>query len=114
MNFQMTTLQRNLVCSIAAISLCMIDSHVGAVIPISGRPVASMAVFDTTMTDFMTANSIEASVLGIMFSGQIVFLRGYGSQDGGVNMPENALVRLASCNKPITAAAIRDMDANSV
>lgn len=80
---------------------------------ISGRPVPSMTIFDTTMTSFMNDNDIEAAVLGIMHGGQVQYLRGFGSLDSGVNMPENALVRLASCVKPMTAAAIRQLDEQS-
>ena len=32
---------------------------------VSGRPVSSMTIFDTTMTDFMGDNDIEAAVLGV-------------------------------------------------
>ena len=69
-----------------------------------------MTVFDTQMATFMAANGIEAGVLGIMHEGRIQYLRGFGSLNAGVDMPENALVRLASCTKPITAAAMRRLD----
>jgi CubicO group peptidase (beta-lactamase class C family) len=52
-------------------------------------------------------------VLGIMHEGRIQYLRGFGSLDTGINMPENALVRLASVTKPITAAAMRRLDAQT-
>jgi len=80
---------------------------------VSGRPVASMSIFDSSMTTFMLANGIEAGVLGMMHEGRIQYLKGFGSLDSGVNMPENALVRLASCTKPMTAAAIRRLDAQT-
>ena len=79
----------------------------------SGRPVPSMSVFDTMMTTFMSNNGIEAGVLGIMNEGRIRYLRGFGTLDTDVDMPENALVRLASCTKPITAAAMRRLDAQT-
>lgn len=72
-----------------------------------------MTVFDGLMSAFMLVNGIEAGVLGIMHEGRIQYLRGFGSLDSGVDMPENALVRLASCTKPITAAAMRRLDAQS-
>jgi CubicO group peptidase (beta-lactamase class C family) len=78
-----------------------------AVIPISGRPVPTMTAFDSIMTDFMEEWSIEAGVIGIMRENRVVYLRGFGSLDDGVNMPENAMLRQASATKPATAAAIR-------
>jgi len=79
----------------------------GALAQVSGRPVPDMQAFDTDMLTFMTANEIEAGVLGIMYDGNIVYLRGFGFIDGTNELPENALWRLASVTKPITAAAIR-------
>ncbi len=76
---------------------------------VSGRPVPSMSIFDSQMLGFMLGNGIEAGVLGIMRDGDIVYLRGFGSIDDGINMPENAMVRLASVTKPVTAAAIHHM-----
>jgi hypothetical protein len=78
-----------------------------AVLPKTGRPVPELTAFDDAMEDFMETNAIEAGVLGIMRNGAVVYLRGFGSKDGVANMPENAIVRLASCTKPVTAAAIR-------
>lgn len=76
---------------------------------ISGRPVPALAAFDDAMGDYMDANGIEAGVLGVMRNGVVIYLRGFGSlnPDTDTNMPENAIVRLASCTKPITAAAVR-------
>lgn len=76
-------------------------------LPISGRPVPTMKPFDTSMTAFMEKWDIEAGVAGIMRDNRVVYLRGFGSMDEGVNMPENAIIRQASATKPATAAAIR-------
>ena len=80
-----------------------------AVLPVNGRPVPALATFDSAMQDYMQSNSLEAGVLGVMRNGVVVYLRGFGSLNPNTDtdMPENALVRLASCTKPITAAAIR-------
>lgn len=80
-----------------------------AVLPVNGRPVPALADFDDAMQDFMDDNDIEAGLLGVMRNGVVVYLRGFGSMDPdtATTMPENAIVRLASCTKPITAAAIR-------
>jgi CubicO group peptidase (beta-lactamase class C family) len=92
-------------------AICVLNPSVQAAI--SGRPVPDMTVFDTLMTTFLSNNSIESAVLGIMHDGRIQYLRGFGLLDAGVDMPENALVRLASCTKPVTAAAMRRLDAQS-
>src|ERR1051326_4243814 len=87
-------------------------------IPISGRPVPSMAIFDQIMTNYMTTNSIEAGVLGIMRNERIVYLRGFGYLDTpadntnlttAIPLPENAIFRQASLSKYPTAATVRKL-----
>ncbi|HWB05967.1 MAG TPA: serine hydrolase domain-containing protein [Verrucomicrobiales bacterium] len=85
-----------------------------AAIPISGRPVPTMNAFDSAVTQFMEQWNVEAAVVGIMRENRVVYLRGFGSMDAGVNMPENAMVRQASATKPATAAAIRMLAADGV
>jgi CubicO group peptidase (beta-lactamase class C family) len=86
-----------------------------AELPVGGRPVPGMAVFDSIMTSYMNANGITAGVLGISRNGRIEYMRSFGwlkeptSSDPGVALPENAMMRTASCVKPITAAAIRQL-----
>lgn len=77
--------------------------------PIQGMPIPELANFDTLMTDFMTANDIQAGLLAIMRDGVIVYQRGFGWKDADNTIPlrHDALMRLASCSKPITAAAIQ-------
>ena len=91
-----------------ALTLGSVAEGAAAAIAISGRPVPKLVAFDDAMTELMSDNDIEAGVLGVMRNGTIVYLRGFGLLTTGVNMPENALVRLASCTKPITAAAVRE------
>ena len=78
-------------------------------VPIQGMPVPELANFDTLMSDFMDANGIEAGVLGIMKDGVIVYQRGFGWKDKDHNqlLRHDALMRIASCTKPITAAAVQ-------
>lgn len=79
----------------------------GGGLPVSGRPTAGLSQFDTRMQDFMDTNGLEAGVLGVMRNGVIVYLKGFGYDYDGNNLPENAPFRLASCSKPITVAAVR-------
>jgi CubicO group peptidase (beta-lactamase class C family) len=78
---------------------------------ISGIEVPELNDVDNAMINFMNANGIRGAVLGIMRNGCIIYQRGFGWHDEAetVAMPENALVRIASCTKPITAAAIQDL-----
>ena len=82
-----------------------------AQLPESGKFVPELAVFDQTMQDFMQSNGIQAGVLGVMKDGVIVYLRGFGWQNRNhtVTLPENAMMRLASVTKPVTAAGIRKL-----
>lgn len=93
------------------------DLPLCAQLPASGRPAPGMAVFDGIMTNFMNANNITAGVLGISRNGRIEYLRGFGwlrvpgGGDPGEPLPENAMMRTASTVKPITAAAVRQFNA---
>jgi N-acyl-D-amino-acid deacylase len=78
-----------------------------AVVPATGMPVPELSDFDQLMDDFMSDNGIEAGLLGIMKDGVIVYQRGFGWKDAGHTtlLRHDALMRIASCSKPITAAA---------
>lgn len=83
--------------------------------PIQGMPVPELAIFDQLMSNFMAANDIQAGLLGIMRNGVIVYQRGFGwqDQDNTVPLRHDALMRLASCSKPITAAAVQRLIASN-
>ncbi|NBC19102.1 MAG: serine hydrolase [Bacteroidetes bacterium] len=90
--------------------LPVVGVHLGwGQLPESGRPVPALADFDTEMQNFMDDNAIGAGILGVMYEGRVVYLRGFGHDYNGNDLPENALFRLASCTKPLTAAAIRSL-----
>lgn len=91
-------------------ALTMAAAPLATALPaVSGRPVPELAVFDDMMTTFMDDNGITAGVLGLMQDGRIVYLRGFGEDYNGNDLPENALFRIASLTKPVTAAAIRQL-----
>ena len=82
-------------------------------LPVSGRPVPALSTFDNIMQQEMAAGGATAGVLGVMRNGRIIYLRGFGYlDDGSTPLPENALLRTASCTKPLTAAAIRQLAAS--
>ena len=78
-------------------------------LPSTGPVVESLSQFESAVHDVMQRHNIEAAAVGIMRNGEFVFHRGYGWQDPEHNsqLPEDALMRIASITKPITAAAIR-------
>lgn len=88
-------------------------AQASAALPVTGVPIEKLSWIDKAMVNHMTSNGITGGVIGVMRNGDVIFQRGYGWKDQArtIAMPENALVRLASCTKPITAAAIRKLEA---
>lgn len=78
-------------------------------LPVSGRPVASLAGLDTIMQEEMADSGATAGVLGIMRNDRVIYLRSFGYDFEAERLPENALFRVASLSKPMTAAAIRQL-----
>ncbi len=75
---------------------------------IHGVPVPELSDWDTAMQSFMSGNDITAGVLAVARSdGTIIYQRGF-------NVPENTPMRIASLEKPITAAAIRKLDVDGL
>lgn len=96
--------------SIVAVTLSLLLSA-SALGQLSGRHIPELTWADTTMLNFMAEHGVSGGLLGIMKDGCIVYQRGFGwmDDDQNITMPENALVRIASCTKPITAAAIQKL-----
>lgn len=87
-----------------------VDTHAKE-IPISGREVPAFAAFDAAMVALMREHDVGAGVLAIARDGVVVYERGFGWSDEGRTKPlaHDALMRIASVSKPITAAAVRDL-----
>lgn len=85
-----------------------------AQLPTTGRFVSQLSWLDTNMRDFMDENDIRGGLLAVARDGVIIYQRGFGYHDEDENqpMPENALVRIASCTKPFTGAAIQQLIAD--
>lgn len=73
-------------------------------LPEYGVHVPELDIFDTVMQAYMESNGINAGVLAVSVDGVVVYQRGFGN-----NIPENTPVRLASVEKPIVSAAIRQL-----
>ena len=72
-------------------------------------PPVPMAELDDLLNEFMTVHGIRAAAVGVMRGGSIVYEKGFGFLDDAetASLPDDAMMRLASVSKPITAAAIR-------
>lgn len=79
--------------------------------PVSGVPVPLLAEFDTTMINYMRRRDIGAGVLAVSRDGVVIYRRAFGWRDAEreLSLPSYTLMRLASCTKPVTAAAIQDL-----
>ena len=80
-------------------------------LPISGAHVPALDPFDSTMIAFMAARNIRAGTLAISRGGVLVYSRAFGwatSSQSGALSPD-AMFRLASVSKPVTAAAVRKL-----
>jgi N-acyl-D-amino-acid deacylase len=77
----------------------------------TGRAVPELAAFDRAMQTYMKDHNISAGSLAVMKDGKLVLARGYGHADreGKTPVEPDALFRLASVGKAITAAAVRKL-----
>ena len=77
-------------------------------IPISGAAVPGMASYDRAVTDFMRKHAIPGGAVAVLRDGKLIYARGFGYADVENRTPvqPDALFRIASVSKPITAAAV--------
>lgn len=94
----------------AVLSLLIVTAELGAV-PRRGIHVPELKMLDDLVADFMDANGIGAGLFGIMKDGVVVLHRSYGWKDIARTeaLEPDAILRIASVTKPITAAAIRHL-----
>lgn len=91
----------------AILASAVVGQALAGDLPVSGRPTPGLSQFDTLMQTFLDDTGVDGAVLGIMRNGVVVYLKGFGEDYDGNNLPENTPFRLASCSKPITIAAVR-------
>jgi CubicO group peptidase (beta-lactamase class C family) len=79
-------------------------------LPVAGPSIPELQRFDTAVDDFMFINGISAGVAAISKDGVPVYRRTFGWQDAARTTPldHDAVFRLASVTKPLTAAVIRN------
>ena len=74
----------------------------------TGTTVPELRAYDRVMSMLMATWQIPGGAMAITHEGRLVFARGYGLADreSGLPVRPDALFRMASASKPITAAAI--------
>src|SRR5262245_19433062 len=77
-------------------------------IPITGTEVPVMKSYDQVITDFMRKLSIPGGAVAVMRSGKLIYARGFGYADveNKTLVQPDALFRIASVSKTITATAV--------
>ena len=82
-------------------------------LPMTGVQVEELVIFDQFMQNYMGNNELEGGILAISKNGCVVYQRGFGYAFNGTDpLPENTVMRLASVEKPHTAAMIRYLEAD--
>lgn len=79
--------------------------------PVIGIDVPELAIFDSTLLDFVQTRDVDAASLCITRGNKVIYKKSFGWMDRAHTVPvrTNALFRIASLAKPLTAAAIRDL-----
>lgn len=82
-----------------------------AQMPKTGLEVPELAVIDSAMENLMTTNGITSGSLALARDGTTIFYRTYGWMNVSKTIPvrKDVMMRVASCTKPFTAAAIRKL-----
>jgi N-acyl-D-amino-acid deacylase len=77
-------------------------------IPISGAAVPGMGSYDQIIPGFMRKYAIPGGAVAVLRDGKLIYARGFGYADVENKTPvqPDALFRIASVSKPITAAAV--------
>jgi CubicO group peptidase (beta-lactamase class C family) len=80
-------------------------------VPVTGAPVAEFANLDRVLMAFGGEIGCQAITIAISKDNELVYSRGYGWQDELRRRPTqpNALMRIASVTKPITAACVKKL-----
>lgn len=80
-------------------------------LPVTGKVDPRMAPFDTLLTSFVVEKKIPGASVAVSRHGRLVYARGFGYADveSKTAVEPDALFRIASISKPITAAAVQQL-----
>ncbi len=79
--------------------------------PVSGEEVPALAALDAFMLQFLCEHDISAATVAVTRDGSLIYSRAFGWSDEQRTTPltPDAIMRIASVSKPITAAAVREL-----
>ena len=79
--------------------------------PVTGKKTPGVEILDDVMDKFMDSINCEAGTVAVAYGGKLLYSRGYGWIDKAKQRPTlpDTPMRIASCSKPITAAAIKSL-----
>jgi len=82
-------------------------------LPVTGDLGTELEPLNRLMLDLLSKEQIPGATLAVLDRGQLVYERGFGwaDPDAGQAMAPNALMRIASISKPLTAVAILQLEA---
>jgi CubicO group peptidase (beta-lactamase class C family) len=77
-------------------------------VPLTGQAVPGMESFDRVVSDLMQKHKVPGGAVAVVKDGRLLYARGFGYADveNKVTVAPQALFRIASVSKPITAVAI--------
>jgi CubicO group peptidase (beta-lactamase class C family) len=80
-------------------------------VPVSGVVVDQFTRVDTLMTGFLQEHNVAGATVAISYKGKQLYSRGFGWADvtEQTPMPPDAVMRIASLSKPMTATAIMQL-----
>ena len=80
-------------------------------LPVTGPNVPALQAIDAILLSWLRVNGYEAATIAVMKDRRLVYMKGYGWQDYDRILPilPDAVMRLASNTKPITARAIQQL-----
>ncbi len=83
-------------------------------LPVSGEAEPELTVFDQALQGYMAKKRLRGATLAVSRGGRLLLSRGYGFADAEERapLPADALLRIASNVKPLTAMLIRKLAAD--
>ena len=99
------------------LAIGLVSSPAPGLLPVMGKPIPELQAIDDAMQSYLQQYSPTGGVLAISRNGQVIYQRGFGYKHGSPNVEllyENTPMRIASVEKPLTAAAIRNLIADGV
>jgi N-acyl-D-amino-acid deacylase len=77
-------------------------------VPLTGQAVVGMASFDVVIADLMKKHRVPGGAVALVKDGRLIYARGFGfaNVESKATVAPDALFRIASVSKPITAVAI--------